>query len=170
MRASTTRQLRLRHEPRPGDFGRITEQHGVLYAAEYGFDCTFEAYVAQSLAEYALMLPELGNRIWLAEADGQLAGSIGILRREGNVAQLRWFLVDPALRGRGLGQRLLDEALAFCRAAGYSSVYLWTVSLLSSAASRYRAAGFHKTEEQTHTLWGTTVTEERYDLELRSGG
>ena len=169
MSASRSRHLSVRRELRPGDFGRITEQHGVLYAAEYGFDCTFEAYVAQSLAEYALMLPEPGNRIWLAEADGRLAGSIGILRREGNAAQLRWFLVDPAHRGQGLGGRLLDEALAFCRAAGYGSVYLWTVSLLTAAARRYRAAGFQKTEEQTHLLWGTTVTEERYELALRPG-
>ena len=166
MSASTSQRLSVRHELRPGDLGRITEQHGVLYDAEYGFDCTFEAYVAQSLAEYALMLPEPGNRIWLAETEKRLSGSIGILRRENNAAQLRWFLVDPALRGQGLGQRLLDEALAFCRAAGYGSAYLWTVSLLTAAARRYRAAGFRKVEEQTHRLWGTTVTEERYDLTL----
>lgn len=166
MSASIGRRLTLRHEPRPGDLGRITEQHGVLYAAEFGFDGAFEAYVAQSLAEYALMLPEPRNRIWLAEADGRLTGSIGIIRREGDAAQLRWFLVEPALRGQGLGGRLLDGALAFCRAAGYRSVYLWTVSLLTAAARCYRAASFCKTEEHTHLLWGATITEERYDLPL----
>ncbi len=169
MSTSTDCELRIRHDLRPGDLGRVTEQHGVLYAAEYGFDHTFEAYVAQSLAEFALALPEPGNRLWLAESAGRLAGSIGILRREQGAAQLRWFLVAPEVRDQGLGQRLLDEALAFCRAAGYASVYLWTVSLLTAAARRYRAAGFEKTEEQTHALWGTTVTEERYDLALRGG-
>ncbi|HLZ71973.1 MAG TPA: GNAT family N-acetyltransferase [Dehalococcoidia bacterium] len=170
MSTSTDCGLSVRHDLRPGDLGRVTEQHGVLYAAEYSFDHTFEAYVAQSLAEFALTLPAAGSRIWLAEDNGRLVGSVGILRREHDAAQLRWFLVDPAARGQGLGQRLLDEALAFCRASEYTSVYLWTVSLLTAAGRRYRAAGFRKTEEQTHALWGTVVTEERYDLALDPPG
>ncbi len=43
------------------------------------------------------------------------------------------------------------------------------MNLLTAAAWRYRAAGFTKTEEQTHPLWGLTLTEERYDLALSGG-
>ena len=85
----------------------------------------------------------------------------------GGVAQLRWFLVEPSERGTGLGRRLVGEALGFCRAAGYRSVFLWTVGGLDAAAHLYVAHGFRKTETRpTARLWGADLSEERYDLTL----
>ena len=70
----------------------------------------------------------------------------------------------PPLQER---RSLIDESLAFCRAAGYRSVYLWTVTGLDAAARLYRAAGFRKTETKPPAmLWGVTLSEERYDLDL----
>lgn len=160
-------QVTVRHDLRPGDLGRVTAQHGVLYAAEYGFDHTFEAYVAESLAELGKAAPSSRDRLWIAESDGRLVGSIGIVGREEQTAQLRWLLVAPEARGAGLGRRLVGEALAFCRAIGCGSVYLWTVSALVDAARIYVEAGFQVTEEYAHEMWGATVTEQRYDLVLR---
>ena len=146
--------MNVRHDLRPGDLGRVTELHGVLYAAEYGFEIGFEAYVAASLAEVAT------GRLWLAEQDGRLVGCIGMLGREDGTWQLRWFLVHPAARGQGLGRRLLGEALAF--ASG--PVYLWTVDPLVGAARLYTAAGFRLTEELApKPLWGQMLREQRYD-------
>lgn len=167
MTTGVDRPVTVRHDVQPGDLGRLVELHGVLYAAEYGFDHTFEAYVAGTVAEYGLAAKRERDRLWLAELDSRLIGAIAIVGREGGTAQLRWFLVHPDGRGRGLGRRLLSDALAFCRAVGYSSVFLWTVSPLSAAARLYNAAGFRKTEEKpAAALWGTTLAEERYDLAL----
>ena len=82
-------------------------------------------------------------------------------------AQLRWLLLDPDVRGQGLGRRLVEEALDFCRRAEYSSVFLWTVNTLPVSAMLYRAMGFKETEELTHELWGSVVTEVRYELALK---
>lgn len=159
----------IRHELQPGDLGRVVEQHGVLYAAEYGFDHGFEAYVAETAAEFGRLARPGRDRLWIAERAGRQVGTIAILRRDGGAAQLRWFLVDPGERGHGLGRRLLGEALAFCRAAGYRSVYLWTVTGLDAAARLYLEAGFHKTETKPPAqLWGVRLSEERYDLTLAS--
>ena len=163
----------IRHDLRPGDMGRVIAMHGVLYAEEYGFDHGFEAYVAETVAEFGQLARPGLDRLWLAERacpeerGGRLVGSIAILGREDGAAQLRWFLVDPEARGRGLGRRLIDEALAFCRTAGYRSVYLWTVTGLDAAARLYVAAGFRKTETKPPAmLWGVDLAEERYDLDL----
>ncbi|HET8650081.1 MAG TPA: GNAT family N-acetyltransferase, partial [Gemmatimonadales bacterium] len=83
-------------------------------------------------------------------------------------AQLRWFLVDPSARGRGLGRRLLDTAIEFSRAAGYRRIVLWTVSALEAAARLYRAVGFERTEEQPGQRWGSDVIEEKYERSLIS--
>src|SRR5919202_2340160 len=132
---------------KPGDVGSVIRLHGVLYAKEYGFDHTFEAYVAAPLAKL-VQSPGPNERIWIAERNGALAGCVAIVASTTDVAQLRWFLVDPSCRGTGLGKRLLSDAIEFCRACGYESIVLWTVSGLPAAAHLYRAAGFEKVEEK----------------------
>jgi GNAT superfamily N-acetyltransferase len=165
--ASTEPPITIRHTVRPGDLGRVTALHGLVYAAEYGLDLGFEAYVAHSLGEFGQAIRPDHDRLWLAERGDRLLGSIGIIGREAGAAQLRWFLVDREARGQGLGQRLLADALAFCRAAGYRSVFLWTVDTLVAAARLYTAAGFRKTvEKPRQPLWGTLLAEQRYDLDL----
>jgi GNAT superfamily N-acetyltransferase len=157
----------VRHDLRPGDMGRVIAMHGVLYAQEYRFDHGFEAYVAETVAEFGRLARPGLDRLWLAERAGQLVGSIAIVGREDGAAQLRWFLVHPDARGAGLGRRLIDEALTFCRTAEYRSVYLWTVNGLTAAARLYVAAGFAKTETKPPAmLWGVELREERYDRDL----
>lgn len=159
--------LSWRHELLPGDLGRVTELHGVLYAEEFGYSYEFEAYVAESLGEFGKRYDPARDRLWCVELNGRLVGCVGILGREGGAAQLRWFLVHADARGHGLGSRLLDEALAFCRARGYRSVYLWTVTGLDAAARLYASAGFRLTEQTAFTdLWGVHLAEQRYDVEL----
>jgi GNAT superfamily N-acetyltransferase len=158
--------LRLRSELRPGDLGRIVALHGRLYAEEHGWNTTFEAYVAQGLAHAFLHWDPRRDRIWIAETDDGLMGCIGIVGREDGAAQLRWFLLHPAARGRGLGRRLLDAALAYCREVGYPSVTLWTVAGLPAAAHLYRSTGFVLAEEHASDGWGRPVVEQRLELRL----
>jgi N-acetylglutamate synthase-like GNAT family acetyltransferase len=158
----------MRTDLRPGDIGWIIHRHGVLYAQEYGFDHTFEAYVAGPLAELVRSLSPR-DQIWMAERDGRIAGCIAIVAADPQTAQLRWFLVEPDTRGSGLGKRLLSEAVDFCKERGYDAVILWTVSALAAAAHLYRSAGFQKVEEKPGRRWGVDVIEEKYELALTRG-
>jgi GNAT superfamily N-acetyltransferase len=165
MSDATTRRVTIRHDLRPGDLGRVVKLHGVLYAAEHGFDHTFEAYVAETVGQFGRELRPGRDRLWLAELDGRVVGSIAIVGREIAAAQLRWFLLHPDVRGVGLGRRLVGDSLTFCREARYRSVFLWTVDPLTTAARLYTAVGFRKTEVKPRApLWGVTLSEERYDL------
>jgi ribosomal protein S18 acetylase RimI-like enzyme len=155
----------FRTDLRPGDIGAVIELHGRIYSREYGFDYTFEAYVAGPLAEFARS-PHDGERIWLAERQGKIVGCIAIVASAPEVAQLRWFLVDPSARGLGIGKTLIHEAVAFCRACGYKSVILRTVSVLTAAANLYRSMGFQLVERKPVKQWGVDVIEERYELNL----
>jgi hypothetical protein len=78
----------IRHEFKPGDVGRLIELHGLLYSQEYGFDHTFEAYVAKPLADFVLHHTER-ERIWLVGSDGVLMGSLAIVMHTETEAQLR---------------------------------------------------------------------------------
>jgi N-acetylglutamate synthase-like GNAT family acetyltransferase len=157
--------ISLRTTLRPGDLGTIVSLHGTIYAREQGFDPTFEAYVAALLAEF-VRSASARERLWIAEQDSRIVGCVAIVAASPQTAQLRWFLVDPSVRGAGLGKRLLREALAFCRDCGYISVILRTVSALEAAAHLYRSTGFRKVEEKPGRRWGVEVVEEKYELGL----
>jgi N-acetylglutamate synthase-like GNAT family acetyltransferase len=158
--------ISIRNEMRPGDVGYITYLHAFLYAPEQGWDQTFDSYVAIPLAEFALRKSSM-ERIWIVENEGRIAGSVAVVRFSEREAQLRWLLLHPDLRGLGLGRRLVEEAVAFCRNAGYESVFLWTVDTLPAAAGLYLQAGFREREKITHKIWGCMVTEVKLELDLK---
>lgn len=164
--SSASGDIQVRTDLHPGDIGRLIRLHGEVYAAEQGWDWTFEAFVAQTFGRLADRWDPSVDRLWIAERDGEVIGCIAILWVEADIAQLRWFVVHPDSRGSGLGRRLTEDALAFCRGAGYRHVFLWTTASLSAAARLYRSFGFTLTHQETVERWGGVVTEERFDLDI----
>ena len=157
----------LRSELRPGDIGAIAALHGVEYSDGYGLDYRFEAYVAASVAEFALVLaadPEAG-RVWLAEDEAGLTGCIAVTRTTDTHGRLRWFLVAGRARGQGLGRELLGEALAYARER-FRTLELETFSELAAAAHLYRTAGFVLRDSAPRNDWGREVELQHYDLKL----
>jgi GNAT superfamily N-acetyltransferase len=155
----------FRSELRPGDVVTLIRMHGEIYAREYGFDESFSTYVDRPLTQFALVRSPR-DRLWIAERGHKIVGSVAIVGASATEAQLRWFLVDPAERGHGLGRRLLQEAIAFVAESGYESIFLWTVTALTAAARLYRECGFRKVEEKPGN-WGVDVIEEKYVLHLK---
>lgn len=143
-----TIRTRLAH----GDIGRIIELHGTEYDPAHGYGIRFEAYVARTLAEFMLDGGGAG-RIWMAERDGRLEGCTAIVHRAGHSAQLRWVLVGRSARGQGLGRRLVEAALAYCREQDFRRVFLETTDGLHASSALYVSLGFTKIEEQVEELW-----------------
>ncbi|MCI2422002.1 GNAT family N-acetyltransferase [Saccharopolyspora sp. K220] len=173
MPSTRTSEITIRVGPRPGDLGVVLAMHGELYAREYGFDEGFEAHVAHGLAAFAEALgaarDEPGSEpgwLWLAERDGEVIGTVALTDEGDGVAQLRWFLVDPSVRGGGVGRKLLHRLLDHARDQGFKHVKLWTVDPLETAARLYLDAGFRCTERKPAQQWGHRLDELRYDLEL----
>ena len=158
--------ITIRTGLKPGDLGYITHLHGRVYQEEYGFDTTFEPYVARPLSDFSLAEDKSRQRIWIVESDDKIVGCIAIVDAGDNEAQLRWLLLTKETRGKGLGKRLMREAVGFCREVGYDNVFLWTIDALHAAGSLYLRNGFKVTEEKRHVMWGVMVNEQRYDLGL----
>jgi GNAT superfamily N-acetyltransferase len=158
----------VRRELRPGDFGAIIEHHGRLYAREHGVDSSFEAHVAAAVARAALRgFPRDSEAIWIVERDGVHAGSLALTDEGDGVACVRFFVLDPDVRGHGLGRRLLNELLDTARAAGFDRAVLETFSDLEAAAHLYRSCGFRIVDAEPGPRWGRAeITYQRYELEL----
>lgn len=151
--------------PGPGDLGWVVQRHGALYAAEYGWDTTFEALVARIVADYADN-GDSGSNAWIAEVDGEPAGFVMCVREDDRVARLRLLLVEPSARGRGIGGRLVEECVRFARRAGYGELVLWTNDVLRDARRLYERAGFVLAEEGAHHSFGHDLVEQTWRLKL----
>lgn len=149
-----------------GIIGRVTELHAEYYGREWGFGAFFEAKVATEMSGFFERYDPDRDGTWSASADGRIQASITIdgLRAGGEGAHLRWFIASDAVRGTGIGARLMHQAMAFCRARGYPRVYLWTFRGLEPARRLYERAGFSLVESRAGTRWGSPVEEQRYEV------
>src|SRR5258706_10014822 len=134
--------------PQPGDIGWIVHRHGALYAQEYGYDERFEALVAEIAARFVEHFDPKRARCWIAERDGEIVGSVFLVRKTKTAAKLRLLLVEPEARGLGIGRRLIDECVRFPRPAGYRKLMLWTQSDLLAAPHLYATARFRKVDKE----------------------
>ncbi|MBP0464127.1 GNAT family N-acetyltransferase [Roseomonas sp. PWR1] len=151
----------------PGAIGGIAALHARTYAESHGFGAFFEAKVARELGEFLQRLDPARDLFRCAVADGRVLGSIALDAGEDPAsAHLRWFILDPALRGQGLGRRWLAEAIAQARRAGAPEIHLWTLDGLDAAARLYAEAGFVLDREVAAEQWGRRVTERRLVLPL----
>ncbi|MFT4098208.1 MAG: GNAT family N-acetyltransferase [Rhodoblastus sp.] len=154
----------------PGALARLIEMHALYYAREWGFGAFFEARVAREAGEFVAALPRADSRLWLARAGGRVVGSIAIDGRHAasDGAHLRWFILDDSSRGAGAGGKLVDAALAFCRARGFSRIHLSTFAGLDAARRLYESRGFRLVGESEAESWGVRVREQTFVLDLRA--
>jgi GNAT superfamily N-acetyltransferase len=152
----------------PGSLGRVAELHGTYYHQHWSFGLFFEAKVATELATFLGRYDEEKDGFWTAVFEGGIEGSITIdgAHAAAEGAHLRWFIMSDGLRGKGVGNQLMDTAMDFCRSRGYSRIYLWTFEGLNPARHLYEKNGFRLVEQHKGTQWGREVNEQRFELEL----
>lgn len=156
----------LLRDPQPGDMGWVVQQHGEIYAREYGWNAEFEALVASIVAQYLRKRQPAWERCWIAERNGERVGSVFLVRKSKTVAQLRMLILTPQARGLGLGARLTDECIAFARSKGYSKIVLWTNSCLDAARGIYARRGFELVKSEHYQGFGQSLVGETWALKL----
>lgn len=156
----------------PGCIGRIVELHGTYYSNHWGVGAEVETLAAVELSEFCQQYNPQRDLLLTAWIDDKLIGSIAIhsSNHAGYTARLRWFILDTAYQGQGVGRALLERSLKFCQEKSFRSVYLWTVEELPQSRHLYESVGFRVVERQTDARYGTSLVNLRMELDLTSTG
>ncbi|PIT83026.1 GNAT family N-acetyltransferase [Limnohabitans sp. 15K] len=151
-----------------GDIGWVAHRQGILYAQEYGWDGTFEALVAEIAAQFVKSFDPVHENAWIAECDGQVVGSVFLVKVSDTEAKLRLLYVEPEMRGSGLGRRLTQECILFAKARGYQKLSLWTNDILHAAKHIYQTTGFVLLSEENHHSFGHDLVGQYWALDLKN--
>jgi GNAT superfamily N-acetyltransferase len=161
------RSFRLRTF-RAGDMGRIASRQSLLYQAAFGWGSGIEVTEGEVTSAFLRNFKPGREQCWIAEIDGVMAGSIFLTDEGEGLSRLRLLYVEPFAQGRGIGNALVSECVAFARSVGYDAITLWTHSILESARRIYAAHGFHLESVEMHSTFGSPLQGETWRLQLRS--
>lgn len=152
---------------RIGEVSWVCHRQAAFYADVWGFRGDFEALVLEIGARFLREFDPRRDASFLVEVEGRIVGSIFVVHTDDpTVAKLRLLWVESEMRGRGLGRRLVDEAVRFARAAGYAKMTLWTQAVLEEARHLYARAGFRRISGEANRDFGPELVSEVWDLDL----
>ena len=151
---------------RAGDMGMITARQAIIYHEANGWGAPMEALIGEVTARFLRDFKPGQDQCWIAESAGVMAGSVFVVDAGDGVAQLRLLYVEPWARGLGIGGDLVARCVAFAQQAGYTTLRLWTHSVLESARRIYAAAGFRLVSTEIHSALGKPEQGEIWEMSL----
>jgi GNAT superfamily N-acetyltransferase len=147
--------------------GLIASRQSILYQEQYGWNRAIEVQEGDVTTNFLRNFKPDREQCWIAEVDGQMAGSIFLTDEGDSVSRLRLLYVEPVFQGRGIGDALVSSCIVFARSVGYARITLWTHTILESARRIYARHGFRIVETSEHRLFGIPLNGETWVLELQ---
>ncbi|MGL9619691.1 helix-turn-helix domain-containing GNAT family N-acetyltransferase [Bradyrhizobium sp. U531] len=151
---------------RVGDMGWVTSRQGIAYAADYNWDASYEALVAEICAQFIRNYDAAREHCWIAEIGGEPVGSVFLVKATDEIAKLRLLQVEKKARGLGVGRALVEQCMQGARERGYKRMTLWTQSILVAARGIYKSAGFELVKEEKHHSFGADLVGETWERDL----
>lgn len=148
----------------PGDGDWLRAVHLEHYQRVEGFDASFAAAVDSAIAALNDRAHDPRSLFQIVETGGAPRGSLFLSPHDHHDAagRLRLFYLDPALRGTGLGGRMLDRALDHARAMGLKRMVVSTFTRHAAALALYHRRGFAEERRQPVHAFGQAL--EQVDL------
>lgn len=138
---------------RPEEVRRLFREYTDLLTAG---DATFREYL--KLQNYDQELSHLeekygypDGRLYLALADGQVAGCIALRRLDEKRCEMKRLYVRPRFQGLGIGRMLAQLVIREARSIGYDTILLDTFPFLQRAIAMYRHMGFREMEQYNNS-------------------
>jgi ribosomal protein S18 acetylase RimI-like enzyme len=114
------------------------------YERSLGVSLCFQGFDRELAALPGDYVPPRGG-LWVAEAEGGLAGCVAVRPLADDAAEMKRLYVRPAYRGRRAGLALARQAIESARRAGYRTLKLDTLPSMAEAQRLYAQLGFVET-------------------------
>jgi GNAT superfamily N-acetyltransferase len=124
--------------------------------AEYQAAYTPEAFAATTPTADTIRRRLDEGPMWVACRQGTIVGTVSAVSR-GAACYIRSMAILPAARGAGLGRLLFQHVEEFAVAQGHTNLLLSTTPFLTRAIRLYEQAGFRRSEDGPHDLFGTAL-------------
>lgn len=111
------------------------------YIQSLPFDVSFQDYEGDIKNLHQVYAAPTGA-LWLLEKEGRYLGCSGVRKLEEGICELKRTYIHPELRGKGMGQLLLEKCLESGRSLGYQKMYLDTHLSMKPAIALYEKNGF----------------------------
>ena len=94
--------------------------------------------------------------VWIALSAGSIVGTVAATKKSDST-YIRGMAVLPPARGSGTGSRLLEQIETRAAGENIARLFLSTTPFLDSAIRLYENAGFRRTDQGPHDLFGTPL-------------
>jgi len=159
-------ELVMLRATRPGECGWLVHRQAQWFAAQYGWDQSFEGLLARVVADYAQRNDPVREMCWVADQNGVVVGSVCVVGLSTTVAGVRLLWVEPDVQRLGIGTQLLSECVRFARRAGYTKLTLTTAASLEEPRRLCERAGFRIAGAVAERRFGKALMIERWELTL----
>lgn len=122
----------------------------ILTIQQKEFNVPLTIHDQPDLFEIESFYTEAGGNFWGAFVDGELVGTIALVKFDERAGAIRKMFVKKEFRGKELNiaQELLEILISFCRENGIDDLYLGTITILKAAQRFYERNNFEKIEKE----------------------
>jgi len=113
------------------------------YAAWLNIDLSFQHF-EEELQQLKSMYSDSVGGIILCSVSNSFTGCVAIRKITGDIAELKRMYVQPAQRHKGIGKKLLEEAVLLAKKCNYKYIRLDTLSNMTPAINLYKSQGFYE--------------------------
>lgn len=122
------------------DVSRIVKLIGDIWAE---YDCVLDT----EKEEQYLLDPDgyfhaRNGEFWVVEQESEIAATVAVMTNDKNTAELKSLYVHKEFRQKGLGEKLTNLAIDFCRGKGAKIIILWSDTRFIKAHRLYERLGF----------------------------
>ena len=114
------------------------------YAAEIPIALDFQNF-EEELQQLQNVYAETLGGIILCKQNNIYIGCAGIRKLNADTAELKRMWISPTARGKGLGEKILNAAVALAKIKNYKAIVLDTLDDMHPAIKLYKEAGFKET-------------------------
>lgn len=122
----------------------------ILTIQQKEFNVPLTIHDQPDLFEIESFYTEAGGNFWGAFIDGELVGTIALVKFDDRAGAIRKMFVKKEFRGKELNiaRELLEILISFCRENGIDDLYLGTITVLKAAQRFYERNDFEKIEKE----------------------